>query len=183
MKAEFSESERRILAFLLEEETGSCRSISQAVGLAPATVSLAFQSLSDWIEQESSELPVKRGRKPRPVRVRPELRDVLTRLSDVEHEIRLRRVAARLGVPIGNTLIVLCGGGVAAGASDKIREPFEAIMREYETHGNGPQRTFLPEVRMVPPGDAQVFEMFGAEPIMRDILTRSEPRTSPNISP
>jgi len=43
----------------------------------------------------------------------------------------------------------------------------------YREYGNGAQKLFLPEIVLVPQEDAQIFEMFGGEGVMRDFTTRS----------
>ncbi|HSD55810.1 MAG TPA: hypothetical protein VLA92_01515 [Candidatus Saccharimonadales bacterium] len=47
------------------------------------------------------------------------------------------------------------------------------MLASYREFGNGPQQRFVPEVVPVPASDAQIFELFGAEGIMRDHLTRT----------
>jgi len=82
------------------------------------------------------------------------------------------RLATILGVMNGVELVVLCGG-VGAGASDNYGPHLRSMIDTYREYGNGPQKLFLPEIVPVPQADAQVFEMFGGEGVMRDFITRS----------
>lgn len=69
-------------------------------------------------------------------------------------------------------LVVPCGG-VGAGASDKYGPHLRDMIDTYREYGNGAQKLFLPEIVLVPQEDAQIFEMFGGEGVMRDFTTRS----------
>jgi predicted NBD/HSP70 family sugar kinase len=81
------------------------------------------------------------------------------------------RLSSILGLMNGVELVVPCGG-VGSGAWNSYSPHLLATLRNYREHGNGAQKQFLPEVIPVPTSDAQVFEMFGAEGVMRDFVTR-----------
>ncbi len=70
--------------------------------------------------------------------------------------------------------LVVPTGGVGAGASEKLRPHLDEFLLNIRTHGNGPQKLFMPEIKLVPPAEADAFEMFGAEGVMRDFLTTPE---------
>lgn len=74
----------------------------------------------------------------------------------------------------GAELVVPCGG-VGAAASDKYGPHLRTVLEGFASHGNGTQRHFLPVVKPVSAGDAQIFELYGAEGVMRDFMTRPEP--------
>jgi predicted NBD/HSP70 family sugar kinase len=82
------------------------------------------------------------------------------------------RLSTILGVMNGVELVVPCGG-IGAGASDKYGPHLRSMIDTYREHGNGPQKLFLPEIIPVPQADAQIFEMFGGEGVMRDFATRA----------
>jgi predicted NBD/HSP70 family sugar kinase len=82
------------------------------------------------------------------------------------------QMATTLGIMHGAELVVPCGG-VGAGASDMYGPHLDSMMTGYREYGNGPQQLFAPDVMPVPVEDAQIFELFGAEGIMRDYLTRA----------
>lgn len=81
------------------------------------------------------------------------------------------RLSMTLGVMSKVDLVVPCGG-VGAGASEKYEPHLRGMLSSFSEYGNGAQKLFMPEVVPVPSQDAQVFEMFGGEGIMRDHLTR-----------
>ena len=82
------------------------------------------------------------------------------------------RLATMLGLMNGVQLVVPCGG-VGAGASEKYLPHLNRMIEVYRTHGNGPQKLFLPRIVTVPSAEAQIFELFGGEGVMRDVLTRA----------
>lgn len=82
------------------------------------------------------------------------------------------RMATILGVMNGAGLVVPCGG-VGAGGSDSYSTHLRSMIDTYREYGNGTQKLFLPEIVPVPQADAQIFELFGAEGVMRDFTTRN----------
>ena len=82
------------------------------------------------------------------------------------------RLATMLGMMNGAELVVPCGG-VGSGASEKYWPYLEEVIQYYVERGNRTQRLFLPEIFPVPASQAQTFELFGGEPVMRDFLTRA----------
>lgn len=88
------------------------------------------------------------------------------------HEVGVAagRLTMTLGLMNGVHLVVPTGG-VGAGASDKLAPHLDDYMLKMERYGNGPQTQFMPDVMYVPPSEAQAFEMFGAEGVMRDYYT------------
>ncbi len=80
------------------------------------------------------------------------------------------RMAATMGL-MNNVELVVPVGGVGAGASDKYGRHLDEFMATYREYGNGPQKLFAPEIAFVAPSESQVFEMYGAEGVMRDYLT------------
>lgn len=82
------------------------------------------------------------------------------------------RMATLLGIMNGVNLVVPCGG-VGAGASDLYRPHLQSMIKAYNLYGNGAQKLFQPEIIPVPSKDAQVFEMYGGEGVMRDFSTRA----------
>ncbi len=82
------------------------------------------------------------------------------------------RLSTILGLMNGVELVVPCGG-IGAGASDNYGPHLRDMIDTYREYGNGPQKLFLPEIVPVPQADAQVFEMFGGEGVIRDFATRS----------
>ncbi|MGF7228552.1 MAG: hypothetical protein ACQR33_01055 [Candidatus Saccharibacteria bacterium] len=83
------------------------------------------------------------------------------------------RLSTTMSIMSGVDLIVPCGG-VGSGASEKYAPHLEDFMDSYRKFGNGPQQLFAPEIIPVPPEDCQVFEMFGAEGVVRDFLSRAD---------
>lgn len=81
------------------------------------------------------------------------------------------QLAMILGLMHGAELVVI-SGGVGANASNKYGPYLEELIKNYSEKGNGAQKLYLPEIVPVPPQDAQIFELFGAEGVMRDFLTR-----------
>lgn len=80
------------------------------------------------------------------------------------------RLALVMGLMNGVELVVPTGG-VGAGASRKLKPHIEAFVAGIRTYGNGPQKLFIPDIKLVSPKEADEFEMFGAEGVMRDFLT------------
>lgn len=76
-----------------------------------------------------------------------------------------------LGLVNGVELVVPCGG-VGAGASESYSPHLLRFFETLKEYGNGTQQLLTPEVMPVPSHDAQVFEMFGAEGVVRDFSTR-----------
>lgn len=66
----------------------------------------------------------------------------------------------------GFDLVVPCGG-VGAGASDKFGDYLRKTLGGVAKHGNKTQQAYMPIVLTVPAEEAQVFELYGAEEIMR----------------
>lgn len=82
------------------------------------------------------------------------------------------RLALTLGLMNGVKLLVPTGG-VGAGGSDKLRSHITMFARHISVFGNGPQQLFMPEIKLVPSKEADEFEMFGVEGVMRDHLTQA----------
>ncbi|HEX5797617.1 MAG TPA: ROK family protein [Candidatus Saccharimonadales bacterium] len=82
------------------------------------------------------------------------------------------KLSTTLGLMYGAELIAI-SGGVGANASDKYGPHLKRLIESYEQSGNGPQRLYLPQIIPVKPEDAQVFELFGAEGVVRDFSTRA----------
>lgn len=82
------------------------------------------------------------------------------------------QLATTLGMMHGADLVVPCGG-VGAGASEMYDIHLRRMIDAYREYGNGAQKLFLPKIVPVPSADCDIFEMFGAEGVMRDFLTRS----------
>jgi predicted NBD/HSP70 family sugar kinase len=82
------------------------------------------------------------------------------------------RLSVLMGVMSKVDLVVPCGG-VGAGASEKYEPHLRSMVTTFNEYGNGPQKLFMPEIIPVPSQDAQVFEMFGGEGVMRDYMTRN----------
>jgi len=81
------------------------------------------------------------------------------------------RMANVLGVMNGADLVVVTGG-VGAGASDKYGTHLQNVLNRYRENGNGAHKVLTPDVVPVPKADAQVFELYGGEGVMRDFDTR-----------
>lgn len=82
------------------------------------------------------------------------------------------RVAIMLGLADGVNLFVPTGG-VGVGASDKYKDYLSGVIETFRIHGNATQKAFIPKkVATVPPAEAQIFELFGAEGVMRDARTQ-----------
>lgn len=79
-------------------------------------------------------------------------------------------LAVTVGLMTAPELIVITGG-VGAGGSENYEPHLRSTIDAYR-YGNGAQKLFLPEVRTVPSSEAQIFELYGAEGIMRDRATR-----------
>lgn len=80
-------------------------------------------------------------------------------------------LATALGLMSGVKLVVPTGG-VGAGAAHKYEPHLNWFMERYFADGNQTQRNLAPEIKLVPPGMADEFEMYGAEGAMRDHLTK-----------
>lgn len=81
------------------------------------------------------------------------------------------RLATMLGLMNGVELVVPCGG-VGAGASDYYGSHLRNMMTTYNKYANAAQQKFTPDIIPVPAEEAQVFEMYGTEGVMRDFATR-----------
>lgn len=92
----------------------------------------------------------------------------------VEEGQRIGRLALDLGLNFGADLVVPTGG-VGAGASDKFRAHTDRFIEDVLARGNKPQRNLMPKVMYVPPNECDGFEMYGAEGVMRDFLSRRLP--------
>lgn len=82
------------------------------------------------------------------------------------------RLSCILGLMNGADLVVPCGG-IGAGASDKYRRHLSDMLLSYLEHCNGAQKLLLPKIVPVMNADAQIFELFGGEGVMRDAMTRT----------
>jgi predicted NBD/HSP70 family sugar kinase len=82
------------------------------------------------------------------------------------------RMATLLSLMNGVELVVPCGG-VGAGGSEKYMPHLEEFMEQYLKNANTAQKMLTPEIIPVAPENDQSFEMFGAEGVMRDYLTRA----------
>ena len=80
------------------------------------------------------------------------------------------RLALTLGLMNGVELVVPTGG-VGAGASNKLGPYMERFASNIVRYGNGPQSMFMPEIKFVPSEEADEFELYGGEPVMRDYMT------------
>lgn len=87
--------------------------------------------------------------------------------------IAVGRLVTTLGL-MNRVELVVPTGGIGIGASDKHGPWLKKFLEDYARSGNGPQRAFTPKVVLVPPSDCDVFEMYGAEGVMRDHLTQPE---------
>lgn len=105
-----------------------------------------------------------------------------TNLRDLEHDhpvwnevgtAAVGRLAMTLGL-MHEVGLVVPTGGVGIGASDRYGPHLERFMESCRQDGNGAQKLLAPEVRLVAPGESQVFEMYGAEGVMRDHLTAGQ---------
>jgi|GEM_PF-1454390 len=74
--------------------------------------------------------------------------------------------------------LVVPTGGVGAGASNMYRQDLENVFREIRRFGNQTQRHLLPEIDFMPRTECDVFEMFGAEGVMHDFMTRAPEATA-----
>jgi len=83
------------------------------------------------------------------------------------------RMATTLSQMHGAELVVTTGG-VGANSSDKYNSHLDEFMRRYDKLANGTQKTFRPDIKPVSPRDAQIFELYGAEGIMKDFMTRPD---------
>lgn len=81
-------------------------------------------------------------------------------------------MATSLSLMFGTDLIVPTGG-LGAGASDKYYPHLIKMLDGYALRGNTTQRVFRPAIKTIPSSEAQTFELFGAEGVMRDVLTRA----------
>lgn len=82
-----------------------------------------------------------------------------------------------LGVMNGVGLVVPCGG-VGSGGSTKYEPHLRAVMDTYEAYSNGTQKLFMPKIAVVPIDDAQTFELYGGEGVVRDFNTREHTPSS-----
>lgn len=81
------------------------------------------------------------------------------------------RLSTTLGLMYGAELVAI-SGGVGANASDRYGQHLERLLSAYAKSGNGPQKLYLPQIVPVKPEDAQIFELYGAEGVVRDFSTR-----------
>ena len=81
------------------------------------------------------------------------------------------RMATFLGLMSGVELVVPTGG-VGAGASDKFNNALINMSAQYALSGNNTQKKFTPDIKLIPPNQSQEFELYGAEGVMRDYLTK-----------
>lgn len=83
-------------------------------------------------------------------------------------------IASRLSLTLGlmnGVELVVPTGGIGAGASHKIASHIREAVRHISERGNAPQRMFMPDIKLVPAQEADEFELYGAEGVMRDHLT------------
>jgi len=90
--------------------------------------------------------------------------------------VTVGKLSIMLGLMNGVEFIVPCGG-VGAGAADKYWPYMTNLIKTTKLYGNKAQRLFVPNIMAPRPEEAQTFEMFGGEAVMRDFLTRFQ--TSP----
>jgi predicted NBD/HSP70 family sugar kinase len=86
-----------------------------------------------------------------------------------EEGMAVNRLALTLGLMSGVELVVPTGG-VGAGASSKLEPHVREFAQDIAAHGNGPQKLFMPDIKLVPPKEAAEFELYGGEGVMRDYL-------------
>ncbi len=70
--------------------------------------------------------------------------------------------------------LVVPTGGVGAGASDMYKRHLEEALEQFNSRGNSTQKLFLPEVKLVPASEAQVFELYGGQDVVADFKTRNQ---------
>ena len=83
------------------------------------------------------------------------------------------RMATSLSLMNGVELVVPTGG-VGAGASHKYGPHMADMLSTFAAFGNGTQRLFTPEIKLVPPSMSQIFELYGGEGVMRDFMTSQQ---------
>jgi predicted NBD/HSP70 family sugar kinase len=88
------------------------------------------------------------------------------------------RMSVMLALLNGVELVVPTGG-VGIGASDRFGPHAQEFLKTYREYGNGPQKKFAPELRLVPPTMSQEFEMYGAAGVILDHSNRPRPPYSP----
>jgi predicted NBD/HSP70 family sugar kinase len=87
--------------------------------------------------------------------------------------VNVAQMSLTLGLMSGVDLVVPCGG-VGSGASARYEAHLRQALEDFASQGNKPQRKFLPEVQPVPNYICQVFELYGGEGVMRDLLTQEQ---------
>lgn len=88
----------------------------------------------------------------------------------VEQGEAVANLSMILGLMSGVELVVPTGG-LGIGASDKYGKHLRAFLSEYWIPANNTQKKFSPEVVLVPSNQAEEFEIYGAEGVMRDYGT------------
>jgi predicted NBD/HSP70 family sugar kinase len=94
---------------------------------------------------------------------------------DSEHPVWIEegeavgRLSTMLGL-ISRVELVVPTGGIGIGASDKYASHLRAYIESYRNGKNSTQKKFIPEIILVPPQEAEQFEMYGAEGVVRDHL-------------
>lgn len=81
------------------------------------------------------------------------------------------RMTMLLGLMNGVDLVVPCGG-VGGGASNKYTPHLRAFMEACRKYGNEAQIQCAPKIIPVSPSNAQIFELFGGQGVIRDFATR-----------
>lgn len=79
------------------------------------------------------------------------------------------RLATLLGIMNGVDLVVPTGG-VGIGGSTSYSPHLTRFMENYKRFGNGAQKMYTPEIKLVSPAECDEFEMYGAEGAIRDHL-------------
>lgn len=86
--------------------------------------------------------------------------------------VKAAQLTMILGLMQGAELVVPTGG-VGAGASDKYGHHLRNVLEQVAEFGNATQKKFIPEIVTIDPSEAQVFELYGAEGVMRDFMSRA----------
>lgn len=85
----------------------------------------------------------------------------------------IAQMTSTLGVMSGVQLVVPCGG-VGANASGKYVNALAGHLDNLQEFGNGVQSEFMPHIEYIDSSEADEFEMYGGESVMRDFLTREQ---------
>jgi len=92
------------------------------------------------------------------------------------------RLSMMAGTMLGAEVIVPTGG-VGIGAREKYQKHLDGFVEGLRELGNDAEQRMVPEIRYVPAGEEQTFELLGASGIVREAMHEREAANPPAVPP